>query len=219
MRNRRSPLVNSTRPRICAAARSAHAGVRHSLFQAGLLDTTRRPEKDAAFLEALRNGAPISLAAKAAAYRRTSIYQERPDTAVYFLPDITIQAMAQQAVALVQRHRLPTIYSDLIYVKLGGLAFYGADRGEIFRRAAGYVDRNLRGEKPGELPFQQPTKYQFVLNLKTAYIGHETEYSGPGRNRPPHAGTLQPVCGRVLARDTRSRRQPEHRGTIAMHSE
>jgi putative ABC transport system substrate-binding protein len=100
--------------------------------------------------------------------RTIATLAERPDTAVYFLPDITIQAMAQQAVALVQRHRLPTIYSDLIYVKLGGLAFYGADRGEIFRRAAGYVDRILRGEKPGELPFQQPTKYQFVLNLKTA---------------------------------------------------
>src|SRR5215471_11056486 len=43
------------------------------------------------------------------------------------------------------------------------------------------------------------------------YIGHETESSGPGKNRPPHAGTLQPVCERVLARNTRSRRQPEHR--------
>src|SRR5262245_46756285 len=51
------------------------------------------------------------------------------------------------------------------------------------------------------------------------YIGHETESSGPGKNRPPHAGTLQPVCGRVLARDTRSRHQPEHRGTIAIHIE
>src|SRR5919204_6389243 len=51
------------------------------------------------------------------------------------------------------------------------------------------------------------------------YIGHETESSGPEKNRPPHAGTLQPVCGRILARDTRSRRQPEPRGTIAVHSE
>src|SRR5262249_54919329 len=51
------------------------------------------------------------------------------------------------------------------------------------------------------------------------YIGHETESSGPEKNRPPHSGTLQSVCGRVLARDTRSRRQPEHRGTIAIHSE
>jgi len=48
------------------------------------------------------------------------------------------------------------------------LAFYGSDRIDQFRRAAGYVDRILRGEKPGDLPFQQPTKYQFILNLKTA---------------------------------------------------
>jgi putative ABC transport system substrate-binding protein len=48
------------------------------------------------------------------------------------------------------------------------LAFYGSDRVDQFRRAAGYVDRILRGEKPGDLPFQQPTKYQFILNLKTA---------------------------------------------------
>jgi ABC-type uncharacterized transport system substrate-binding protein len=93
---------------------------------------------------------------------------EQSNTAVYFLPDITVQAMAQQVVALVQRHHIPTIYTDLAYIKQGGLAFYGADRAEIFRRAAGYVDRILRGEKPSELPFQQPTKYQFVINLKAA---------------------------------------------------
>jgi putative ABC transport system substrate-binding protein len=93
---------------------------------------------------------------------------EQPNTAIYFLPDITIIAMAQQVVALVQRHRLPTIYTDPVYVDFGGLAFYGADRDDLFRRAAGYVDRILRGEGPGELPFQQPTKYQLVINLKAA---------------------------------------------------
>jgi len=68
----------------------------------------------------------------------------------------------------VGRHRLPAIYSEPMFVKNGGLAYYGADRLELYRRAAGYIDRILRGEKPAELPFQQPTKYQLLLNLNAA---------------------------------------------------
>jgi putative tryptophan/tyrosine transport system substrate-binding protein len=64
--------------------------------------------------------------------RAIATLADRPNTAVYFLPDISVQAMAQQVVALVQQHRLPTIYTDLVYIKHGGLAFYGADRTEIF---------------------------------------------------------------------------------------
>jgi ABC-type uncharacterized transport system substrate-binding protein len=93
---------------------------------------------------------------------------ERRGTGVFFLPDVTVNALRAEAITLVGRLRLPAIYADPIFVKSGGLAFYGADRVDLFRRAAGYVDRILRGEKPGDLPFQQPTKYQFVLNLKTA---------------------------------------------------
>ena len=55
-------------------------------------------------------------------------------------------------------------------MKSGGLVSYGIDRLELFQRAAGYVDRILRGEKPGDLPFQQPTKYLLALNLKTAKL-------------------------------------------------
>jgi putative ABC transport system substrate-binding protein len=79
-----------------------------------------------------------------------------------------ILAMAAQVVELVRQRRLPTIYTDLVYVRSGGLAFYGVDRVDIFRRAAGYIDRILRGEKPGDLPFQQATKYLFIINLKAA---------------------------------------------------
>ena len=93
---------------------------------------------------------------------------EQPNSAVFFLPDITIQAVAQQVVALVQQRRLPAIYTDLAYVRAGGLAFYGVDRLDLYRRAAGYIDRILHGEKPGDLPFQQPTKYQLIINLKAA---------------------------------------------------
>jgi len=92
----------------------------------------------------------------------------RHDVGVLFPPDITIQALREEVVVLVERQRMPAIYSDAIFVKIGGLAFYGADRADLFRRAAEYVDRILRGEKAGDLPFQQPIKYQLVINLKTA---------------------------------------------------
>jgi putative ABC transport system substrate-binding protein len=87
---------------------------------------------------------------------------------VFFLPDLTITQLRNQVVALAARHRVPAIYSDRILVTSGGLASYDADRVDIFRRSASYVDRILRGEKPGDLPVQQPTKYQLTINLKTA---------------------------------------------------
>ncbi len=100
--------------------------------------------------------------------RAAASLAERPNAAVFFAPDITVQALREEVVALVARHRLPAIYADAVFVKVGGLASYGADRVDLFRRTAGYVDRILRGEKPGDLPFQQPTKYQLIINLKTA---------------------------------------------------
>jgi putative tryptophan/tyrosine transport system substrate-binding protein len=93
---------------------------------------------------------------------------ERGNSGIFFLPDITTNALRDDVVALVARHRVPAIYSDLFFVKIGGLAFYGADRMEGFRRSAGYVDRILRGEKPGDLPFQQPTKYELMINRTAA---------------------------------------------------
>ena len=71
-------------------------------------------------------------------------------------------------VTLAARHKLPAVYADRSDVTGGGLISYGIDRVDQFRRAAGYVDRILKGEKPGDLPVQAPTKYQLVINLKTA---------------------------------------------------
>jgi ABC transporter substrate binding protein len=104
----------------------------------------------------LNSGTPAGLAYLTAAFRQglsEAGYVEGRNVAI---------------VPLVARHRLPAIYSDPAFVRVGGLAYYGSDRVDQFRRAAGYVDRILRGEKPGDLPFQQPTKYQFIVNLKTA---------------------------------------------------
>jgi len=69
------------------------------------------------------------------------------NSGLFFIPDITTLGLRREVVDLVARHRLPAIYSDSSFVKIGGLAFYGADRTDIFRRSAGYVDRILRGEK------------------------------------------------------------------------
>ena len=71
-------------------------------------------------------------------------------------------------IALAARHRLPAIYYDRYFAAAGGLASYGSDNVEQFRLAAGYVNRILKGEKPADLPVQTPTKYELVINLKTA---------------------------------------------------
>src|SRR5262245_16753342 len=93
---------------------------------------------------------------------------DRQNSGIFFLPDTTINALRDDVVSLVARRRVPAIYSEPFFVKLGGLAFYGHDRMEGFRGAASYVDRILRGEKPGDLPFQQPIKYELMINRTAA---------------------------------------------------
>jgi putative tryptophan/tyrosine transport system substrate-binding protein len=74
----------------------------------------------------------------------------------------------ERIISLAARHRLPTVYAYRVFVVNGGLLTYSTDISNQYRRAASYVDRILKGEKPGELPVQSPTKYDLVINLKTA---------------------------------------------------
>ena len=84
----------------------------------------------------------------------------------------TVGTLAQihrdRIIALAARHRLPAVYPYRVFVTSGGLISYGPNQTDQYRKAAGYVDRILKGEKPSELPVQAPTKNDLVLNLKTA---------------------------------------------------
>ena len=84
----------------------------------------------------------------------------RPDGITVFHRDLIVELAA--------RHRLPAVYPFHFFVTGGGLKSYGTDQVEMFRLAASYVDRILRGDKPADLPVQAPTKFETVINLKTA---------------------------------------------------
>jgi putative tryptophan/tyrosine transport system substrate-binding protein len=71
-------------------------------------------------------------------------------------------------ITLAARHKLPTVYFERQFVTRGGLISYGPNIVDQYRRAAGYVDRILRGEKPADLPVEQPTKFEVIINIKTA---------------------------------------------------
>jgi putative ABC transport system substrate-binding protein len=88
--------------------------------------------------------------------------------ALYVAVDALVLANGTQIAALARSMRLPTIFDDRIIVQAGGLMSYGASISALFRRAAEYVDKILRGAKPGDLPVEQPTKFELVINLKTA---------------------------------------------------
>ena len=100
--------------------------------------------------------------------RAVTSMAEQPNGGILIPPDVTTFLHRAQLIALAALHRLPAIYSNAAYTAAGGLVSYGADSVIIFHQAASYVDRILRGEKAGELPFQLPTAYRLVINLKTA---------------------------------------------------
>jgi putative ABC transport system substrate-binding protein len=93
--------------------------------------------------------------------------KERPD-GLYVPASPLMNANLKRIVALASKSRLPSVYSNRVAVEAGGLMYYGADLADSYRRAATYVDKILKGAKPADLPVEQPTKFELVINLKTA---------------------------------------------------
>ena len=92
----------------------------------------------------------------------------QPNTGLIVISDFFMIAHRVEVTSLAARYRLPAVYPFRLFTELGGLLSYGSDLIDNFRRAASYVDRVLRGEKPSELPVQAPVKFELVINLKTA---------------------------------------------------
>jgi putative ABC transport system substrate-binding protein len=100
--------------------------------------------------------------------RGLTAFGREPNSGVIVASDASAVAHRKLIISLFTRYRLPNVYAQRYYPADGGLASYGPDATELFKRAAEYVDRILNGAKPSELPVQAPTKYDLVLNLKAA---------------------------------------------------
>jgi putative ABC transport system substrate-binding protein len=100
--------------------------------------------------------------------RMLSAFAKQPNGGLVVTASAPAQIHRGLLISLASQHRLPAVFPYRFYVADGGLMSYGIDDIETFRLAAGYVDRILKGEKPADLPVQAPTKFELVINLKTA---------------------------------------------------
>jgi putative ABC transport system substrate-binding protein len=111
---------------------------------------------------------PVRVRDAAEIERAIDVFARESNGGMIMLPDITAASHRALVIALAARYRLPAIYSYRFFVTAGGLMSYAPNNIDQYPRAASYIDRILRGEKAGELPIQRPTKFELVINLKTA---------------------------------------------------
>ena len=95
-------------------------------------------------------------------------FAKEPNGGLIVLPDVFNLANRELIIAMAAQHRLPAIYPFRFFATTGGLMSYGTDPAEAMRQATVYADRILKGAKPADLPVQAPTKFELVINLKTA---------------------------------------------------
>jgi putative ABC transport system substrate-binding protein len=111
---------------------------------------------------------PVDVRDEAEIERALALFAQSPNSGLIVTGSVHATSHRDLIIALAARHRLPAVYFAQYWAAAGGLISYGPDFLDQFRRAAGYVDRILKGEKPGDLPLQAPTKYELVVNLNTA---------------------------------------------------
>ena len=111
---------------------------------------------------------PVDVRNRAEIERAVAVFARESNGGLIVVVSSAATVHRDLIIALAARYRLPAVYSRRLYVAGGGLILYGSDIRDQFNRAAGYVDRILKGEKPADLPVQAPNKYELVVNLKTA---------------------------------------------------
>jgi ABC-type uncharacterized transport system substrate-binding protein len=112
--------------------------------------------------------APVNVRDAGEIERSVAAFARTPNGGLIAAGSSPVRFHRDLIVALAARHKLPAVYYERVFVDAGGLISYGSNYIDLFRQAAGYVDRILKGEKPADLPVQAPTKYELVINLKTA---------------------------------------------------
>jgi putative ABC transport system substrate-binding protein len=111
---------------------------------------------------------PINVGNAGETERAVAEFASAPNSGLIMTAAAAITRQRNLIIALAARYKLPAIYNERFFAAEGGLIAYGPSQIELYRQAAGYVDRILKGEKPADLPVQAPTKYELVINLKTA---------------------------------------------------
>ena len=111
---------------------------------------------------------PVNLMPRSEVERTVSAFAKPPNGGLIVMPDSFTDANHEEITSLAARYHLPAVYAYRFFTERGGLLSYGADLSDNFRRAAEYVDRILKGERAADLPVQAPTKFELVINLKTA---------------------------------------------------
>ena len=102
--------------------------------------------------------------------QRITKFAAEPDGGLIIAPHAVTVSSRELIASLALRYRLPAVYSDRYFAESGGLISFGNNTADLFRRAASYIDHILKGAKPADLPVQLPTKFEMVINLKTAKV-------------------------------------------------